>query len=90
MFFGFYGLMGFCWGLAWLRATFFPYILFLFCVPIVSCYLLGAELRVSLADGVSIELSAASGETFSKPNEDKKNNSDDLLYSLRNLVLHWK
>ena len=36
MFIGFYGLMGFCWGLAWLRATFFPYILFLFCVPIGS------------------------------------------------------
>ena len=36
MFIAFYGLMGFCWGLAWLRATFFPYILFLFCVPIGS------------------------------------------------------
>ena len=36
MFVALYGLMGFCWGLAWLRATFFPYILFLFCVPIGS------------------------------------------------------
>mgnify|MGYP002635370213 FL=1 len=36
MFVAFYGLMGFCWGATWLRATFFPYILFLFCVPIGS------------------------------------------------------
>jgi exosortase len=36
MFVALYGLMGFCWGLTWLRATFFPYILFLFCVPIGS------------------------------------------------------
>ncbi len=36
LFVAFYGLMGFCWGKAWLKATFFPYILFLFCVPIGS------------------------------------------------------
>lgn len=36
MFLGFYGLMGYCWGKAWLKAIFFPYILFLFCVPIGS------------------------------------------------------
>lgn len=36
MFVGIYGLMGFCWGKAWLKAVFFPYVLFLFCVPIGS------------------------------------------------------
>ena len=36
MFLGLYGLMGYCWGKAWLKAVFFPYILFLFCVPIGS------------------------------------------------------
>jgi len=28
--------MAFCWGRSWLKATFFPYILFLFCVPVGS------------------------------------------------------
>ena len=31
---GIYGLMGMTWGYAWLRATFFPFFLFGFCVPI--------------------------------------------------------
>jgi len=35
-FLGIYGLMGLCWGKAWLRATFFPFVLFLFCIPIGS------------------------------------------------------
>jgi exosortase len=33
---GIYGLMGLAWGYALLRATFFPVVLFLFCVPIGS------------------------------------------------------
>jgi exosortase len=36
LFIGCYGLMGFCWGRGWLKVTLFPYILFLFCVPIGS------------------------------------------------------
>lgn len=31
---GIYGLMGLAWGLEWLRAVFFPFFLFGFCVPI--------------------------------------------------------
>jgi exosortase len=33
MFIGLYGLMGLAWGPDWLRASFFPFILFLFAVP---------------------------------------------------------
>ena len=33
---GIYGLMGMTWGPAWLRASFFPFFLFGFCVPIGS------------------------------------------------------
>lgn len=33
---GIYGLMGMTWGRAWLRASFFPFFLFGFCVPIGS------------------------------------------------------
>lgn len=33
MFTGVYGLMGLAWGLAWLRNSFFPFFLFIFCVP---------------------------------------------------------
>ena len=35
-FVGLYGLTGLAWGPAWLRATFFPFFLFGFCVPIGS------------------------------------------------------
>ncbi len=31
---GLYGLMGMAWGPAWLRASFFPYVLFVFCIPL--------------------------------------------------------
>jgi exosortase len=34
MFTGIYGLMGLAWGWAWLRMTFFPFFLFVFCVPL--------------------------------------------------------
>ncbi|HRY58535.1 MAG TPA: exosortase/archaeosortase family protein [Candidatus Paceibacterota bacterium] len=34
LFVGVYGLMGLCWGPAWLRESFFPYILFAFCIPL--------------------------------------------------------
>jgi exosortase len=33
---GLYGLTGLAWGYRWLRATFFPFVLFGFCVPIGS------------------------------------------------------
>jgi exosortase len=36
LFAGIYALTGLVWGPAWLRATFFPFILFAFCVPITS------------------------------------------------------
>jgi exosortase len=35
-FLGLYGLTGLVWGLAWLRATFFPFFLFVFCVPLAT------------------------------------------------------
>jgi exosortase len=31
---GFFGLMGLAWGTAWLRASFFPFFLLLFCIPL--------------------------------------------------------
>jgi exosortase len=36
LFTGIYGLTGLAWGLAWLRASFFPFVLFVFCVPFGS------------------------------------------------------
>jgi exosortase len=36
LFTGLYGLMGLAWGRAWLRASFFPFFLFAFCVPFGS------------------------------------------------------
>ena len=36
LFAGIYALMGLAWGPAWLRASFFPFFLFIFCVPIAS------------------------------------------------------
>lgn len=36
LFTGIYGLTGLAWGPAWLRATFFPFFLFGFCVPLGS------------------------------------------------------
>lgn len=33
LFVGIYGLMGLAWGPAWLRHSFFPFFLFIFCVP---------------------------------------------------------
>lgn len=44
-FLGWYGIMGMVWGPAWLRAVFFPYILFAFCFPIGT-----------LADRISVPL----------------------------------
>jgi exosortase len=34
LFVGIYGLMGLAWGPAWLRKSFFPFFLFVFCVPL--------------------------------------------------------
>ena len=36
LFTGIYGLMGLAWGPAWLRASFFPFFLFAFCMPLGS------------------------------------------------------
>ena len=36
LFLGLYAILGLCWGRGWLRRTFFPYFLFVFCVPIGS------------------------------------------------------
>jgi exosortase len=36
LFTGLYGLMGLAWGPAWLRASLFPFCLFIFCVPLGS------------------------------------------------------
>jgi exosortase len=36
LFTGIYGLMGLAWGFGWLRASFFPFILFAFCIPLGS------------------------------------------------------
>jgi exosortase len=36
LFIGIYGLMGLIWGRQWLRASFFPFVLFAFCVPLGS------------------------------------------------------
>ncbi|MBI4326860.1 MAG: exosortase/archaeosortase family protein [Chloroflexi bacterium] len=35
-FVGLYGLTGLIWGGAWLRASFFPYLLFVFCLPLAT------------------------------------------------------
>ena len=34
LFTGIYGIMGLAWGWDWLRASFFPFFLFAFCVPL--------------------------------------------------------
>lgn len=36
LFFGIYALMGMAWGPRWLRSGFFPFFLFVFCIPIAS------------------------------------------------------
>ena len=36
LFLGIYGLMGLVWGPKWLRAIFFPFVLFVFCVPMAA------------------------------------------------------
>jgi exosortase len=44
-FVGFYGLMGLAWGPRWLKTIFFPYFLFIFCVPLGE---LGAPITLPL------------------------------------------
>ena len=36
LFVGLYGITGMAWGWAWLRASYFPFLLFVFCVPLGS------------------------------------------------------
>ena len=45
LFAGIFGLMGLAWGPAWLRASFFPFVLFVFCIPLGS-----------LAEGITFPL----------------------------------
>jgi exosortase len=47
LFTGVYGLMGLAWGLSWLRASFFPFFLFVFCIPLGS-QLVGITFRLRL------------------------------------------
>jgi exosortase len=59
-FVGLYGLMGLVWGRNWLKATFFPMILFAFCVPIAvlsdpitnPLRALVAQISVAISDNV--------------------------------------
>lgn len=52
LFVGVYGLMGLAWGPEWLRASFFPFFLFAFCVPMGS-----------LAEGITFHLRLMVSET---------------------------
>lgn len=36
MFLGIYGLIGLTWGVGWLKGTFFPFVLFIFCMPMAN------------------------------------------------------
>ena len=63
-FVGLYGLTGLVWGRAWLRATFFPYLLFAFCFPLGTLAdritfplrMLVSKISVGFADGLGIEV----------------------------------
>lgn len=50
---GIFGLMGLCWGPAWLRECLFPFLLFAFCVPLPN----GGEFITFRLRNVSAELS---------------------------------
>ena len=59
-FVGGYGLLGWVWGWRWLRSTFFPFILFAFCLPLgtqidtatLSLRLLAARITAAICHGV--------------------------------------
>jgi exosortase len=63
-FLGLYGLTGLVWGKAWLRATFFPYLLFAFCFPLGTLAdritfplrMLVSKISVGAADLLGIEV----------------------------------
>jgi len=54
-FMGIYGLMGMAWGREWLRASFFPFFLFIFCLP-VSGYLQPITFQLRLLASRIVEL----------------------------------
>ncbi len=63
-FLGLYGLTGLVWGRAWLRSTFFPFVLFVFCFPLGTLAdritfplrMLVSKISVGVADGLGIEV----------------------------------
>jgi exosortase len=63
-FVGLYGLTGLVWGRAWLRSTFFPYLLFAFCFPLGTLAdritfplrMLVSKISVGVADVMGIEV----------------------------------
>ncbi len=63
-FVGLYGLTGLVWGRAWLRSTFFPYLLFAFCFPLGTLAdritfplrMLVTHISVGVADFLGIEV----------------------------------
>ena len=64
LFTGIYGLMGLAWGPAWLRASFFPYFLFAFSVPLGSLAdaitfplrILVTKIAVGISQGLGIDV----------------------------------
>ncbi len=64
LFTGIYGLMGLTWGPAWLRASFFPFFLFIFCVPVGSLAdtltfplrILVTKVSVGIGQGLGIDV----------------------------------
>lgn len=57
LFAGIYGLMGLAWGPSWLRASFFPFFLFAFCVPL-GLLLLSATFRLRVLVCRLVELTS--------------------------------
>lgn len=63
-FIGLYGLTGLVWGPQWLRATFFPYFLFVFCMPLGNTAeritfplrLLSTQISVAISHGLGIDV----------------------------------
>lgn len=64
LFWGIYGMMGIAWGPRFLKAAFFPYLLFVFCVPIGSLSssitfplrMLVAKVSAFLAGGLGVDV----------------------------------
>jgi exosortase len=61
MFAGIYALMGLAWGPGWLRASFFPFFLFVFCIPIAS---IGESVTLPLRNLVAAIVKALCDNNF--------------------------